>query len=258
MQWYYSTDGQRQGPVSKEDFEKLVRDGVIRANTLVWTSGMADWRPYASLSANPPPAGGPQGDSDTEVCAVSGKRYPRREMVQYEGKWISAEHRDEYFQRLREGVVQPGEFNYGGFGLRFVAKFIDGILLFLGGVAVNMTVAAVLFGTPNYFGRALTAVSVHKRLVFQAITIPAGIVLAIAYACFFILRWDATPGKMAVGLKLIRSDGSKLSAGRIVGRYFSEWVSGMILFIGYLMVLFDDERRALHDRICDTRVIKVK
>jgi|CZKI01.1.fsa_nt_gi uncharacterized RDD family membrane protein YckC len=258
MQWYYANDGQRQGPVSQEDFERLVRDGVIRENTLVWTSGMPDWRPYASVAGSPAPADGPQVDADTAICAVSGKRYPKREMVQYEGKWISAEHRDEYFQRLREGVAQPGQFEYGGFGLRFVAKFIDGIVLFLAGLAVNMTVAAILFGTPNYFGRALMAVSAHQRLVFQAITIPSGMVLAIAYACFFISRWDATPGKMVMGLKIVRSDGAKLSIGRIVGRYFAEWVSGIILFIGYLMVIFDDERRALHDRICDTRVIKEK
>src|SRR5207248_1376069 len=74
--------------------------------------------------------GAPAVDDGTEVCAVSGKRYPRREMIQYEGKWISAEHRDAYFQRLREGVAQPGEgavpgpFGYGGFWVRFAARFI--------------------------------------------------------------------------------------------------------------------------------------
>jgi hypothetical protein len=47
--------------------------------------------------------------------------------------------------------------------------------------------------------------------------------------------------------------------GRIVGRHFSEWVSGMILLIGYIMAAFDKEqRRALHDHMCDTRVIDVR
>jgi uncharacterized RDD family membrane protein YckC len=32
-------------------------------------------------------------------------------------------------------------------------------------------------------------------------------------------------------------------------------VSGMILLIGYIMAGFDNEKRALHDRVCDTRVI---
>jgi uncharacterized RDD family membrane protein YckC len=33
-------------------------------------------------------------------------------------------------------------------------------------------------------------------------------------------------------------------------------LSAILLGIGYLMIAFDDEKRALHDRICDTRVIK--
>jgi uncharacterized RDD family membrane protein YckC len=32
----------------------------------------------------------------------------------------------------------------------------------------------------------------------------------------------------------------------------------MILYIGYIMAGFDDEKRTLHDRICDTRVIKTR
>jgi uncharacterized RDD family membrane protein YckC len=263
MQLFYSLDGKRQGPASQAEVGKLVADGVIRSDTLVWREGMADWKPYSSIAAelDAAPAPSPSAaasNSETEVCAVSGKRYPRREMVQYDGKWISAEHRDEYFQRVREGVAQPGNFVYGNFWPRFCAKFIDGIVLGLTSLALNMMVALVVLGTANYFGRALLAFPARQRLVFQLITTPLGIVLAIGYACFFISRWDATPGKMAMGLKIVRSDGEKLSIGRIVGRYFAEWLSSIILFIGYLMVIGDPERRALHDRICDTRVIKEK
>jgi uncharacterized RDD family membrane protein YckC len=78
----------------------------------------------------------------------------------------------------------------------------------------------------------------------------------VTYSWFFLKRYAATPGKMALGIKIVRSDGSPLSTGRILGRYFSEMLSTMILMIGYIMAGFDDERRALHDRICDTRVIK--
>jgi uncharacterized RDD family membrane protein YckC len=45
--------------------------------------------------------------------------------------------------------------------------------------------------------------------------------------------------------------------GRAVGRYFAKIVSGIILMIGYIMAGFDSEKRALHDMMCDTRVIKV-
>jgi uncharacterized RDD family membrane protein YckC len=254
MQWYYSNKGQRVGPVSQAEFEKLVHDGVITADTLVWRDGMPEWRPFSVVV----PGGIPPADPDTEICAVSGKRYPRREMVQYEGKWISAEHRDAFFERLREGIPQPGQFVYAGFWIRFCAKFLDGIILAIIGACLNMTIAYLVLGSPNYLGRALLKYSPHDRLVFQAISFPLGIAVAIVYACFFILRWDATPGKMALGLKLVRSDGERLSAGRIIGRYFSEWLSAIILCIGYIMVAFDEEKQALHDRICDTRVIRVK
>jgi uncharacterized RDD family membrane protein YckC len=61
---------------------------------------------------------------------------------------------------------------------------------------------------------------------------------------------------MACGLRVVRPDGEKISYARACGRTFAEVVSSLILMIGYLMVIFDDEKRALHDRICDTRVVK--
>ena len=63
---------------------------------------------------------------------------------------------------------------------------------------------------------------------------------------------------MALGLKLVRADGASLTVGRIIGRFFAEMLSWIILFIGYIMAGFDEQKRALHDRICDTRVIKTR
>src|SRR5690606_13302440 len=99
MQWYYAINGQRQGPISEAEFNQRVADGTIRADVLVWHQGMSEWKPYSTVSAG---ATAPAADeAETEICAVSGKRYPKREMIQYEGQWISAEHRDTFFQRQR-------------------------------------------------------------------------------------------------------------------------------------------------------------
>jgi uncharacterized RDD family membrane protein YckC len=70
--------------------------------------------------------------------------------------------------------------------------------------------------------------------------------------------YGATPGKMALGLKIVRPDGGPISAGRAVGRYFAEILSALTLMIGYMMAGWDSEKRALHDRIADTRVIKTR
>lgn len=262
MQWYYANNGQRQGPVAESEFAQLVAVGTITAETLVWRQGMPNWQPYRVVASSAAGAtetatavAGGQVD-DTEVCAVSGKRYPRREMIQYEGKWISAEHRDRFFQQLREGVpVQgigpvPGPFGYAGFWRRFVARLIDGLIMWV--VNMGLTAASALFITAN------PQENLAAFMALQVVLMAVGILLQATYEVFFIRKFDATPGKMALGVKVLRSDGSKLSFWRAVGRYFGQMVSGLILGIGYIMAAFDEEKRALHDRMCDTRVIKTR
>ena len=257
MQWYYANGGQRQGPISQADFDQLVRSGQIKGSTLVWQQGMPNWVPYETLSGGAASAAG--ADPDTEVCAVSGKRYPRREMIQYEGKWISAEHRDEFFQRLREGVAVPGgaavpgPFGYGGFWLRFVARFVDGIILGVVGMVTGMIIGFA-FGAAGALRGGDKAMFLLMQVVVQGVSIAIGIL----YEVLFVRKYDATPGKMVLGLKILRPTGEKLSAARIVGRYFAQWLSTLPLLFGYIMAGFDDEKRALHDRVCDTRVIRTR
>jgi uncharacterized RDD family membrane protein YckC len=180
-------------------------------------------------------------------------------MVNYEGKWISAEHRDAYFQRLREGVAQPGDsavpgpHGYGGFWKRFIARFIDGMIQAVFGMVIGAVIGAI-FGATG----ALQGGSAGAILLMQAVIQIVAMGFAIIYEVFFVRKYDATPGKMAIGLKILRPDGTKLSVGRIIGRYFATIISALPLLIGYIMAAFDDEKRALHDRIADTRVICTK
>ena len=245
MEWFYSNNGNRMGPVTPLVFEGLIKDGAVKPETLVWANGLADWKPFGQLVA------------ETAVCAASGGRYLQRDMVPYEGKFISAEHKEQFFQRLREGVQQPQNMVYGNFGRRFVAKFIDMLIGWILGTVVNLGIAALFFGSFIFRPKADPA-AIGKFMAYNGAVMLVGIAIGVTYSWFFLSRFAATPGKMALGLKVVRSDGSALSTGRIIGRYFSEMLSSMILCIGYLMVAFDEERRGLHDRICDTRVIKSK
>ena len=83
-----------------------------------------------------------------------------------------------------------------------------------------------------------------------------GIALSACYEAFFISRMGATPGKMVFGLKVVRPNGAPLTLGRAFGRYFGKLLSSMTLTIGYIIAAFDSQKRALHDMIADTRVIK--
>jgi uncharacterized RDD family membrane protein YckC len=83
----------------------------------------------------------------------------------------------------------------------------------------------------------------------------------VGHACYdglFIGRLGATPGKLAAGIRIIRTDGSRVGAGRAFGRYFAKLLSFFALGIGYIMVAFDSEKRGLHDMICDTRVVNAR
>lgn len=301
MKWFYAVDRQRQGPVSEEEFARLVREGKIGPDTLVWCQGLDNWTRYDALpahltvaaasaaSAVGSPAGAesnepafaassgtgtPAGENgagaacgasaeakgldawDTAVCAVSGRRLPKSQMFQYGGDWIAIDQRERFFQRLRGDVPGAGELEYAGFGIRVLAKLIDMIVLWVIGTIKDGLIAFALFGTFNFFHLAPGAQAANLML-FYALSIGTGILVGVAYSWFFLSRYQATPGKLALDLKVVRSDGTPLSGGRIVGRYFGEMLSSFILCIGYLMVAFDrEEHKALHDMICDTRVVK--
>jgi uncharacterized RDD family membrane protein YckC len=260
MNWHYAVGQQRFGPVSEQELARLAAAGTIGADTLVWREGMSNWQRYAEVVSAPASSPVMAGTGeDTEICAVSGKRYPKREMVQYEGKWISAEHRDEFFQRLREGVALPGSLVYGTFGQRFLAKLLDGVILWIVGAIKTGFLAWLILGSFDFFRPTAQPGQTGRLFLFQGINVLLGLAIGLIYAWFFLARYQATPGKMALGLKVVRADGSRLSTGRIIGRYFAETLSGLILCIGYIMAAFDEpECRTLHDRICDTRVIKAR
>jgi uncharacterized RDD family membrane protein YckC len=90
------------------------------------------------------------------------------------------------------------------------------------------------------------------RAVFLALV---QFVVACGYEGIMVGKYGATLGKLAVKIKVVKADGSPVGYGRAFGRYFAKLLSVMICLIGLFMAFFDTEKRALHDRICNTRVV---
>jgi uncharacterized RDD family membrane protein YckC len=63
---------------------------------------------------------------------------------------------------------------------------------------------------------------------------------------------------MACGLKVVTPEGSPIGFGRAFGRAMAEILSGLICNIGYIIAGFDSQKRALHDHIANTRVIRIR
>ena len=66
---------------------------------------------------------------------------------------------------------------------------------------------------------------------------------------------QASLGKMAVGIKVVRTDGQRITFWRAFGRYWALILSALTLLIGYIMAAFTERKQALHDIICDTLVV---
>ena len=65
----------------------------------------------------------------------------------------------------------------------------------------------------------------------------------------------ATLGKRALGLKVTDMHGGRITFGQATGRHFGKYISTIILYIGYFMMLGDDKRQTLHDKMAGTVVI---
>ena len=181
-------------------------------------------------------------------CSVCGVAYPYSDLIQYGDAQICASCKPGFFQSLKEGVTLPIGFTYAGFWKRSGARFIDGIILWI----VNMALFFA-FGL-SFFSVKQTAEEISLRSILTIVLY----IISFGYEVFFIGKFGATPGKMACSIKVINADGSKVSYLKALGRVFAYFLSGLILGIGYIMAAFDDEKRALHDRICNTRVILKK
>jgi uncharacterized RDD family membrane protein YckC len=283
VNWYYVENGRRAGPVPEESLIALVKEGVVRLDTLVWREGMEQWKPLGEVSGTDPAvhemiqaalagalaaggqgAGHPadpnwRGQASGEAmhvlagpgesyCAECRRVFATNDMIPFGEHWVCAECKPLFFQRIREGVVPAVPLVWAGFWIRLVARFVDGIILqglgYVVGYFVGLAFKGGLEGDPS---RAITAFLVGAL---------AGMVVNLTYEVFFLGRFGATPGKMVCGLRVVRPTGEKITYLRAFGRFFACQLSGLILGIGYIMAAFDSQKRALHDHICDTRVIR--
>ncbi len=244
MQWYYEKAGEQIGPVSEEEFDSMVKSGAILSSTLVWNSTMTDWTEYGRLNA----ASG-TGNADAAVCAECGGSFPKDDMIKYGQSYVCGRCKPVFIQKIKEGVTTTRDMNYAGFWIRVGAYLIDTIIL---GV-VNFVFGIVL----GIIGlSAMGGDDPSQGMLIQGMLTLINMAIYVFYETFFVGKWGATIGKMACGLKIVTPEGEPISYLRSFGRYFAKIVSSFVLCIGYIMVGFDDEKRALHDRMCSTRVIR--
>ena len=287
MTWFYKDEEKEKGPFSKSDLQELINNKVINAQTLVRKDTEADWRPLKELAkpkskpdsqkAQLRPAEQPvsqqKADSAekitdaedakaaTKICSQCGRSFPEEQVVTFDGKIICSTCKPAFVQKIKEGAAVASNLRYAGFWIRLGAKIIDGLILtviqWLILIPLNMFVFSNMMAGGD-MQNPEEMMNNPQFFIFFGVQWLIQISLFIIYLTYFVGKFAATPGKMACGLRIVAPDGSKISYLRAFGRVFAEWLSGLILLIGYIMAGFDSEKRALHDRICSTRVVHKK
>ena len=241
MIWYYIdesvTDGERRkGPYNIDEIRAFVKEGVIKDETLVWHSGMEAWVPW----------------KDTEES----KDVPLSEEEQIKAalEAIIAEH-------------SKGK-RYAGFFIRTVAYLIDNFILSAIGILIVMLMSGMQLIDMNALSDAMNVYisdPTSEEALSKIFDVPGthlfltiwGIIQAVYFICFTALK-AATPGKMLLKIHIETAGGEPMtwmvSALRFVASLITQCTL-MFYGLGYLIVMIDPKRRALHDHIARTSVV---
>ncbi len=246
MKWFYIdtsiTDGdRRQGPYTIDEIKNFVNEGKIKDETLVWHTGQPDWKCWKDLA------------NESESTEEQTEELSEEDILK------------QTIETLLKSKMQSKRF--AGFFVRANAFIIDNLILTIAGV--------ICLYLLNFLGFVdLNAVSeIAKQyidnptseIVSKALELPGMyqffVIWSIIQAAYFIIFHavsGATPGKKLFHIHVEMANGEKLSWGFSIFRFIASIVTQATLIfygLGYLIVLVDIQKRALHDHIARTRVV---
>jgi uncharacterized RDD family membrane protein YckC len=155
-----------------------------------------------------------------------------------------------------EDVVpeMSGGLVLAGRGTRLAAAIIDSIILF-----IPLILVIGLLGTVG----ALAGLDPDGLIVDAVLPFILGIGLFLLLNGSLLARRGQTIGKLLMKIRIVRTDGSLATFGRVFGlRYALNGLIASVPFVGSVygivdaLMIFRDSRQCLHDQIADTVVVK--
>lgn len=140
-----------------------------------------------------------------------------------------------------------GETQYIGLTTRTVAFVLDAAVIDL--IALLVSVGASLILSLFHIGNDL-------KDVLIVIGAAVYVLWTIAYFVVFWSTTGETPGDRFMRVRVVAAGGERIKPGRALLRCIGLLLSALPLLAGYLMILFDGRRRALHDRLARTVVVE--
>lgn len=222
MEWYYANNRQQQGPVDETEFQDLVREGVIREDTLIWREGMENWRPF--------------GEYKKEVFQQV------IDEAEDEGlDWVDVTATPKV--SAQEDVSNSiDDQRLAPLGARAIAKIIDFGVTFIFIVFLMLILSPYNYDIETLYNKMFIPVKIFELL----------------YSGYFLGKYGATPGKLYMGIEVVFENGARMNFARGMQRQAAEWFGIFIFGAGYVMAAFDLRKRTLQDWVCRTIVVSRK
>ncbi len=148
--------------------------------------------------------------------------------------------------------VDPGSLPKAGFWVRSAAFLIDAaVVAALVSAGSLLVSAAVLIGG----GLSSTPEFAQEWLEWASTTTLSALVVACYFTVFVAWRGQ-TPGKMLLGLRILRATGREVTLARALVRWMAQGLGVLPFGIGFLLLAFSRRKQALHDKIAGTYVIR--
>ena len=133
---------------------------------------------------------------------------------------------------------------YIGFWWRVLAYIIDAIII----AAIILPLLMLIYGVDYLF---------DERPIRGIADLLIRYIFPIVYTIAFWVKLGATPGKLAMGMKIIGLEtGDYPSVGQAIGRYFAQILSTIPLMLGYFWIGFDSRKQGWHDKLAGTVVVR--
>ena len=145
--------------------------------------------------------------------------------------------------------------DYAGLWIRLAALIIDIITLGL----INWIINGI-WGVASGVGWMGGSIDDPFAVTTGADWILNSLIIFLLVVGYFICFWGwrgQTPGKMALRVKVVRFDGSRIGWGGAAMRFLGYIISVILLLMGLIWVAVDARRQGLHDKIADTFVINL-
>ena len=120
-------------------------------------------------------------------------------------------------------------------GPRFISGAIDGVILYV----IKVVIALILGISGSNLANLIS------------------LVIALGYFVYFwSMQGGQTIGKKAMGIKVVKADGSPITPTTAILRYIGYFINTIVIFIGWIWILIDSQHQGFHDKIAGTLVVK--